>query len=564
MGFTIVCQAAFVMKTHICLWWGCLTSLSLLVAQEKPPAMEGTVTLPYEVFRSLERDKPENSPKKIEQATLLQSVHYRIDLSKTPTAITTSIRVQHYSEAVATTPVLTSDISVSELLPEDAALFVKQDLLQLITEKPGKYEITLKIIPEQATAFTVLPCASSTVTIEGLAEGELLEWQVDGKSQLLSNNTVLGIPARGASVRWKHLRGDEAKSLNQPEQPSQWLWRHEVTVREQEGLLLYQTYSQAETTAGDATQATILLPTGVSQIVATSESLENQTIQRNADGTQRLLLRWKGERQLTQEVVLRYQKRVSNLQESWSLEAPRGENSSKDQSQFFLADQAQRKYTGERVRGPFSPETLRKSLQGALLGQAYFVVEAEQGIGLVRQELMPIASTADAVILKARWDTRMELDGATLTMGQLDVQYRTGARLALRLPEDAVLLSCSAAGKEITPVVTEKGGLGISLPAGENALSTANVTISYTQRMEKFMPLEGKFSIALPYTSYFINSLQWQVALPVDHTAEVAGNLNRPMVATSQPNLILLEKNLCRDETPQAEIFYKRNNTVTR
>ena len=553
-----------VMKTHICFWWACLTSLSSLVAQENPALVKGTVTLPYETLRSLDQDKQETPRKKIEQATLLQSSHYRIDLSKTPAAISVSFRVQHFSEDIATTALLTSDVSVSELKPADMPLLVKQDLLQMITEKPGKYEVNLQMTSSQANAFTALPCASASVTLEGLAEGECIEWRMDGNTQLLTANAVIGIPARGTTISWKHLRGQQAKALSQPEQASEWLWRHEVTVKELEGVLFYQSFSQAETTAGDTSRASIALPAGVSNIEAASEDLEDQTLQRDADGTQRLLMRWKGERQLTREVVLSYQKRVSNLQDSWNLEAPGGENATKDQSQFFLADQAQRKFTGERVRGPFAPETLRKSLQSALSGQAYLIVESQQGIGLIRQELMPIASTADAVIVKARWDTRMELDGATLTTGNLEVQYRTGARLALRLPENAVLLSCNALGQEIAPVVTEKGGFAISLPVGEKMLSTTPLSISYTQRMEKFGPLEGKFSIALPYISYFINSLQWQVSLPIEYAAEVAGNLTRPMVITNKPNIILLEKNLCRDETPQAEIFYNRNNSINR
>jgi hypothetical protein len=93
---------------------------------------------------------------------------------------------------------------------------------------------------------------------------------------------------------------------------------------------------------------------------------------------------------------------------------------------------------------------------------------------------------------------------------------------------------------------------------------TTKLTISYTERMEKFAPLEGQLSLRLPGTSYFINSLQWQLVLPAEYTAEVAGNLTRPASGSTQANVILLEKNLCRDETPQAEIFYNRNNKLNR
>lgn len=127
-----------------------------------------------------------------------------------------------------------------------------------------------------------------------------------------------------------------------------------------------------------------------------------------------------------------------------------------------------------------------------------------------------------------------------------------------------MLLSCSANQQQLAPVIAAPGLLEIALPQEQKELSVVTLLISYTERIAKFAPLEGQMGLRLPSTPYFINSLQWQIVLPTEYAAEVAGNLTRPNASTAAPNQILLEKNLCREETPQAEIFYNRNNKLNR
>ena len=559
MQFIIARHNCVVMKTHICFWWGCVGALASLMAQENPSSVQGTVTLPYETLRALEREKKSPLPSD-KPLTLLQSAQYRVDLSTAPATITATMRVQQFSEGWASTALLPGDVSIADLQPADTPLQVKQEMLQLITQQQGKIELTFRMFTSQPDSFLTLPCASATISFSGLKQGAVLECKIDGVVQALRGNGTISIPARGGLLSWQEVAPASVETLP----PSVWTWRHEVVVVEQDGRLSMNSFSQAETTAGDTAEAQLLLPAGVSHIETSGEHLEPMSVQRLADGTQRLVLRWKGDRQLTRAVELRYQKRVSALQDAWLLEAPRGNAEKADLAQFHLADQAQRKFSGDGISGPFAPQTLSKTMQKCLQGQAYFLIDAPQGQASIQQNIMPIASTADAMITKARWDSRIELDGATLTTGQLEVQYRNGARLPLRLPEKAVLLSCSANEIEIAPVIAAPGLLEISLPAQDRSMVTTKLTISYTERMEKFAPLEGQMSLRLPGTSYFINSLQWQLVLPAEYTAEVAGNLTRPTSGSTQANIILLEKNLCRDETPQAEIFYNRNNKLNR
>lgn len=534
--------------------------MASMMAQENPPPVQGTVTLPYETVRLLDRYKETLPPARIEPMSFLQAAHYQVDVSSAPAKITATMRVQHLSPGVAHTTVLPSSVSIDELQPADAPLLVKKEFLQLITQQVGKQELRFRMMPAQADAFVCLPCASATISFVGLPEGEALECEMDGEMQIIRGNRTLGIPAMGAKLSWKKVRVTETEALP----PSNWTWRHEVVVAEQEGMLSVRAFSQAETNAGDTLQAELLLPAGVSQILAAGNALDQQSVQRDADGTQRLVLRWKGERQLNREIEVRYQKRVSNVQQEWLLDAPRGPEGAVHATQFYLVDQAQRKFSGAGVSGPFAPQTLTKQLQNGLQGSAYFLIDAPKGQASVQQQVMPVATTADAMITKVRWDTRTELDGATLTTGQLELQYRNGSRLPLRLPEKAVLLSCYVNQLQLAPVIAAPGLLEIPLPHSDKALATITLTISYTERIEKFAPLEGQISLRLPSTPFFINSLQWQITMPTEYTAEVAGNLTRPSANTSAPNLILLEKNLCREETPLAEIFYNRNNKLNR
>lgn len=547
------------MKIHIGIWWGCFTALASLMAQENVPAISGMVNLPYETVRALER-KQCNSMLHAVPPSLLSSAHYRIDLSTNPATIRTSMTVQNYADTWNDTPLLPESVSLSELQPTDAAIRIKDGSLQFISQEKGKRDINFRLTPSEENSLVTLPCACASLAFVGLPEGKLLECVINDVVRVLSKNGELPIPAQGARMTWRLITPTEQEALP----PSRWQWRHEVAVVENNGLLVMTSHSQAETNEGDTREAELILPAGVNQIEVASESLDQQILQRIEGGSQRLLLLWKGERQLNRAVSVRYQKRVSSLQPIWILEAPRGHLEKSDLVRFHLADQPQRKFSATGLSGPFSPQSLSSAMQQELRGDAYFLIDAPLGQISLGQVMMPVASMADAVINKARWDTRIESDGASLTAGQIDVQYRSGARLTMRLPENAILLSCSADDQEIVPIIPAPGVLEMVLPRHQSAMTGTKVLLSYTERLEKVAALEGQISLKLPHTSYLIHGMQWQVTLPVDYSAEIAGNMTRPTTLNSAPNVILLEKNLCRDETPQTEIFYNRHNNSHR
>lgn len=547
------------MKINLCFWCGCLSALASLSAQESTTGVQGTVTLPYETLRALDREK-EPPPVRAPLSTLLQSAHYVVDLATTPPSITAKMRVQHFADEWATTPILAADVSLADLQPADAVILVKDDMLQCVSLVRGKQELSFQLITTEPNSLVCLPCVSATISFVGIKQGAALECTINDVEQLLHGESKLVIPARGAHISWQEVTPMKQEALP----PSEWTWRHEVAVVEEDGLVAMTCVSHAETQAGDTREAQLIFPSDLSHIEAQSDHLDQQSLQRLADGSQLLTLRWKGERLTNRTVLIHGRKRVTHLQETWQFQAPRGHAEKSDLAQFYLADQAQRKFSAAGLTGPFAPQTLSRMLQTRIQGRAYYLMESPTGVISIKQTIMPVASTADALMTKARWETRLELDGASLTTGQLDIQYRNGARLPLRLPEKAVLLSCSANDQEITPVIAAPGLWEISLPQHQQTMGSTKVILSYTERVEKFAPLEGQLSMRLPGTSYFINSLQWQLTLPAEYSAEVAGNLTRPATSTAGSHLILLEKNLCRDETPQVELFYNHSNQLNR
>lgn len=547
------------MKIKLCIAWFGLSGFQHGMAEESVPVIPGTVTLPYEMVRTWEKHRQDPQPQE-KFPGIVSSTKYQVDLSTSPATIRAAMTIQHFSDTAVSIPLLPGDVAVVEVLPADLPLWLKDDMLQMITSQKGRQEMTFRLIPSTPDALVTLPCVSASLAFTGLPTGKALVCEIGDTTHTLSQSAVLGIPARGARISWQVVSPSAQEALP----PSLWQWRHEVMAVENDGLLTMTSFSQAETRDGDTREAQMLFPAGVSHIVARGEQLESQNVRREVDGTQRLSLRWKGDRQLNRAVVLEYRKRVSSLQSSWLLEAPRGQLEKPDFTQFHLADQAQRKFSASGMTGPFTSQSLSQSMKQALQGRAYFLIEAPTGQVALEQTIMPLASTADAMIAKARWDSRMELDGSTLTTGQLDVQYRNGARLPLRLPEKAVLLACSVDDRDVVPIIPAAGLLEVVLPSHERVMGAAKLVISYTERREKFAPLEGQFTLRLPGTSYFIHALQWQLSLPADYSAEVAGNLTRPTTGSTAANQILLEKNLCRDETPEAGIFYNRQNKMNR
>ena len=533
--------------------------------QEKPApinhAVTGTVSISYEELRRIEDAARQNQKQMPELGSLLQSATYFLDASIDRPRLRAELRVFQFSGEQQATALLSGGASVVDLLPADSLLLVKNDLC-LITNKIGKYDVSCGIVPTDDSSLVLLPCANAVLKVGGLADGTVMEIGIDEKVQIVDNERSIVIPARGAKLSWKRISGEAARELAKPEQPSLWTWQHEVAVAESDGVLHYRCFSHAETSSGDTRTAVLDLPSSVTNITASGDGLLSQEIVQGLNGSRQISLQWQLGREASRELELCYHVSVSSLAATWTLVAPKGTDAQPNTYQFYLADQPKRRFSGKSVTGAFTTDSLRRSVASALKGLAYHLVRSETGTVEVSQQLMPVAVTDDALIKSAEWQSSIESDGAMKTTGCLEIEHRSGARLTLTLPEGAVLQACEVNGIDTSPMLDGKAGFVLSLPAQEKGKACSKLSIAYSGKSGKFEPLEGQLSIELPKMTFFINRLKWRIVIPPAYSAEVAGNLIRPVGQEGAPNIITLEKNNSRSEQPLAEIFYNRNNTV--
>ena len=554
------CEHRLVMKTRQASFFLLLTALPMaLQAEETPtaPPTTGTVTIPYQILREMEKrlDVLKNT-KEQNPTTVLRSAQYHIDFTKESPQWSAEFSVRQFSDGMRETPLFANNVAVLSLLPNDALISPTEKWLQLVTTTDGIHTCQLTLSPTEKN-ITSAPCAIAALRISGLGQGRAISLEINHQTQLVTTDKSIALPAAGCEIRWDLISGQDAEKAAKPLPPSTWEWNQEIAVAHTENMLHHTAMLHARTDGGDTLTATLVLPASITHIEATSENLVQQSIVRQDDLTQHLHLRWNQARSLTRNIELHYRSNATDSMEQWTLTAPTGLESKPIQAIFHLMEDPHRKFSSEGLTGPFLSEKLSPTLSKALEGRSHFRLIATDATATIQQKVLPVVAVDDAIITVAKWSTRVEEDGAILTEGQYEISHSQSSRIPLRLPKGGTLLSCLVNGSKTSPLLVDDGQWEIVLPLALDKGIT-NLTLSYTQQSDELAPLQGELTLQLPHTRYFIDSLQWQITLPQGYSSEVAGNMQR-RANNAQANALVLEKKTCRDQQPEAILFY--NNT---
>ena len=126
----------------------------------------------------------------------------------------------------------------------------------------------------------------------------------------------------------------------------------------------------------------------------------------------------------------------------------------------------------------------------------------------------------------------------------------------MQLPTGAELLLAKVSGLAITPV-SKDSLLSFDLPKPTDELS--RVLFSYTMKLEPLDPVSGSLALALPLVDLFIDHLDWTLTLPDAYDIEaIDGNVERGSDQELSEGLMHLVKDLCRNERPSIELYYRR------
>ncbi len=532
--------------------------LTCTVAGHTMAEPQAEVRLPYAEFIALlkktETPAPENTKTPVPDPQLLSSqLHFTVENEQA--RLKGQFRVISFGEEIRHTPLIGGAVTIESLQPEDALVVAEQGSLCLINRRPGLQNVQLMLLPRllPAASFTLPPCPSAILEIGKLPQDHSVILQQGNLETTLTSGQRIALPTSGGELSLRLLGRKETQAALSPPEPSTWTWQHEAVVEPLDGELSYQLLTHASANGGSGVNALLELPGEARNLELDGDDLASYRLIRGENRALQVALQWKTRDLLDRQLRIRYRMPLRPLDPTWSLQAPGGADS---RTRFILPENPRLGFDADGLSISTSPDGLNAALAKALAGRNCRFLESNHQ-ALIKVTRIPVAATADGVIRNANWKSQLEQDGATLLIGALSVEHRTPLDLDLTAPEPLKLLSCEVNGRAVQPIDLGNGRITIHLPLKDGG---SLITCSFTGRQQELDPVEGTLSLQLPNTPVFIHSLQWALQLPANYQAETHGNLKRAAGTPANPSSILLNKNFCRNEHPQVQLFYQRSD----
>jgi hypothetical protein len=529
------------------------------------PALNGQdlngaeVRLPYAELKQLlarSEEKVVTKPEEPRKPALL-SARLNLTLENGSPVIEGQFRTTSFSPDFSYLPLWSGDLSLESQDPEDATLVAEQGALCLASDRSGMRTLKLRMIPVQRKkefTFSIPPCPSVMFETGNLSQDESVQLVYEDKEEILAANQLRALPNTGATLRIRILDASATREALSPPKPSTWTWQHQALVSPSEASLDYQVIARASSGVGSGVEAQLALPPDAQEISVAGEDLLSFQKTRGDDGSLGLTLSWKTRGILDRQLIISYQVPLRPLDRKWQLQAPSGKVT---RTRFIIASSPLMNYAAEGLSAPLAPVGLPDALAKLLKGNTSQHLETEFRAELSVQPI-PVAATAEGVINEAKWSLKMESDGAMLLTGSLNLQHKKPMPVIFDMPEGLRLLACEIDGRSISPADLGEGLYQVTF-AAQNDRSC--LTLSFTGTRPALDPVEGTLQLSLPKIPLFIHALNWQLDLPAGYQAETHGNLKRLAIpAANNACRISLQKNLCRDERPEVQVFYQRSN----
>lgn len=471
-------------------------------------------------------------------------------ISKTDslTRVLATFRVSNFGNGFESIPLFNGDLSVLESTPADTLLSCTDDRIDLTTNRKGILDLTLQMTPSMRETHTLQAADSASRLIEcgALPPNQAIELN-DGKiTRLIHPGDRVALPPGKPTITWRIC---ETQAPLPPPKPSTWTWHHQVLAIPENQALSYHCSSMASTRDGDGIHAQLVLPRGCYAVDADGPDLVRHTLRMNPQGLPVLDLDWETRGVIQRRVEIRYQLPSSPLDSEWVLQSPDGETSG-----LLIADHPQLQYEHAGLRPVVPSGGLPEEWVRALKGRTLHPVASPcpATIGITRK---PVEETSAGMIAQADWTIGIEPEGAMIATGTMVVSHKSPYDVIWEIPKGMQLLSCELNHADVPPNRLNDGRLSIHLTGNSEE---AKLKLVFTERSAALDPLEGTLALALPTTPSFIARLDWKIQLPDGYQAESAGNLSR-IPTKSTPSLLHLRKNLCRNETPQVQLFYQHS-----
>ena len=468
-----------------------------------------------------------------------------------------TFRATSFATEAVFIPLVSGDLSLEHQDPRDAVLVADGKSLCLVVEKAGIRTLQLRLLPilgKNRFSLSLPACPSVLFETGALSEDQSVVLGSGDSEETLAANQVRPLPHAAQSLVIRLLDSHETREALRPPEPSTWSWQIQALVIPADGELIYQTIASASAAAGSGVEAVLPLPPDAQGLKVVGEDLVSQTKIRGENRSLGVTLVWKTRGILDRQVTLSYRLPLRPLDRVWQLQAPGGAGT---RTRFIIATSPVLAYTADGLTGPLSSQGLPAALAQSLHGATCHHLEAATTADLTVTPI-PVAATAEGVVTTADWSLKIEADGAMLATGLLTIEHKSQLGFVFDIPEGMKLLSCEVGGKPVSPVDLGAGTLEVTLPSQAD---NSRLSCSFTGRATALDPVAGTVRLALPKVPLFIHSLRWTLDLPAIYQAETHGNLKRLQPAPdAPPSRITLQKNLCRDERPEIQLFYQRSD----
>jgi hypothetical protein len=528
------------------------------------------VRIPYLELRKLwETAQAAAKPAELEAPPhgALLSAQFKADLTGGKVALEADFKVESFSGKWERIRLMGAGLAVASVEPADARLVVEDEHLCVMAKDPGPLTVKVRFVKTALPVssivpvlkLTTAPSAVASLLVTGLPEGRLVKTESGILAVDAAGNSSLPLAAKGGELALTLADASlmpKAEPPPPPPQPSEWSLQNEVLVFEGESELNYRARVRAIAQNGSALEAVLLLPTNARTVKVQGDDLADSRQARNADGQTELRVRWNTRDITERELKLSYALQQLPLAQQWELRAPSLSQDDKVKSLFILVLPSGMEFKGPSLEGPVPAARLPRWIADETKALEFGTIAGNAAVSL-QSRLLPRLETAVAIISKSEYTTKLVGDGSVLTEGTLDIEHDDSLRWSFTLPDKCELLKCFVNGAPTKPIARENAVMEIPLTGAK--ATTSKVVFSYTCAKGKLHAVEGETSLELPLTPVFIQELLWSVAIPESYEpVGVEGNVEFATSTVSNASDVRLVKRLCRNERPQAQLFYRK------
>lgn len=520
------------------------------------------VTIPYQEFKRLldaatVAGKPEDSP---DLPGAVSRAVVKLSLDPNHPAGRAEFEINTFGHKWVFVPFFGLNLDITNVVSEGAVVVPRDSALCLLVNHPGVTKVTLDFdLPSHFLSGTdepiwirLTPVTSGQMEFNNLPAGKRV--LINGKP--VDINKPLPLSAEGAEIKVSCV-------ADKPESLTAWSQITQTLVKPALESIQIESHIHLTGASGSGLSASADLPVMADEVAVEGADLQPGQIHASGPGHKQIALTWASADILDRDIVIRYELPNPEPGHPWEIAIPRfGEELDPRSGLVVISPLPGSTIQSEGAQTGSDVTQLPYWMQPKVATPDFILIHSAKPVS-VSTRLLPVLRPDNARVLHAAYETGLVPDGSLKCEARFKIEYRNAFPWRFHLPDGSVLLDCQINSNPTNPVVKSGGELELAIPPAANSgtVSSVEVLISYTARSQKFEPVEGKLTLALPSTPLFIEQLEWRLYLPENYEATAFEGNVEP--CTGDNASIQFSKRLVRGEAPNLEIYYRKREPRT-